>query len=115
MIFFSVWAIGNRRKSQIEMHNAYDSENANISDTLANIDSIKYFGKDKQIKSNYEKISDKTRVKLKHFYDTFNVFIAGHIIIAGIGTILIILFLPIEIIIFILNKSDSSVIYARKK
>ena len=29
--------------------------------------------------------------------------------------ILIILFLPIEIIIFILNKSDSSVIYARKK
>lgn len=52
-----------RKQNQI-VNRTEDIEKGNLSDIMTNIDSIKYFGKEKMIKQRYENLTQKTRDEL---------------------------------------------------
>ncbi|MDO8508269.1 MAG: ABC transporter ATP-binding protein [Nanoarchaeota archaeon] len=81
-----------QEKAQILANSAQDTEKANISDVFTNIDSIKYFGKEKFIKGRFKNLSEDTRDKLIRLWDYHRLFTMGESLILGIGTFFIIYF-----------------------
>ncbi len=79
-----------------EEYNTCDNlEKGNIADMFTNIDSIKYFGKNKYIKTKYKKLSTESRQKLCTYYSYFKYMDGSQALIIAIGTIAI-LFSPIK-------------------
>ncbi|MEA3414241.1 MAG: ABC transporter ATP-binding protein, partial [Nanoarchaeota archaeon] len=77
-------------------HNsAEDSEKGFVSDIFMNIDSIKYFGKERRIKYKFEKTLNNTRSKLIKDYSYYRWMSSGQMFILGIGTLFLIYF-PIK-------------------
>jgi ATP-binding cassette, subfamily B, heavy metal transporter len=77
---------------KLNLNDAQDSEKGFISDIFTNINSIKYFGKELDIKKRFEKKIDQTKnltVKWGGYYRWFE---AGQILILGIGTFFLIYF-----------------------
>ena len=74
-----------QKKPNVELNNKEDIEKANISDIFTNIDSIKYFGKEKQIKRRYFKISDITRRALVRNWNYHRWFSSGQVLILSAG------------------------------
>ncbi|MBD3319237.1 ATP-binding cassette domain-containing protein [Candidatus Woesearchaeota archaeon] len=68
-----------------------DREKGTIADFFTNIDSIKYFGKEKRIKKIYSKISENTKRALVHNWDYFRWLDSGQTTILSIGTLLILI------------------------
>lgn len=81
-----------QKPSNIESNQAEDREKGNIGDILTNIDSIKYFGKEENMKKKYEKLTEDSRTTLQRFYDYYRWFDAGHTFIIGVGTFLLMYF-----------------------
>lgn len=76
--------------ANLEVNSREDIEKANISDILTNIDSVKYFGKEKLIEKRYVNLSDKTReAQVKH-WDYFKWMSAGQSLILATGTFFLI-------------------------
>ncbi|MBM3247147.1 ABC transporter ATP-binding protein [Candidatus Pacearchaeota archaeon] len=71
---------------------AEDIEKGNIADIFTNIDSIKYFGKEKFIKNKYNKLSTNTIEKLMKAWDLWRVISFGQTLILGLGTITLLYF-----------------------
>jgi ATP-binding cassette subfamily B protein len=91
-VAYSVYIQRLQAPINLEVNRNEDVEKANISDIFTNIDSIKYFGKEKLIQKRYEKLSDQTRaVTVKH-WDYFRWMSAGQSLILAIGTLFVILF-----------------------
>ncbi len=63
-----------------------DFEKANVSDFLTNIDSIRYFAKERKIKSKYRSLTEKTKIKSLILWDYFKWMDAGQTAILSIGT-----------------------------
>ena len=74
---------------------AEDSEKGLFADIFTNIDSIKYFGKERLIKKRFEKAINNTRGKLIKNYNYYRWLASGQIFILGLGTLLLIYF-PIK-------------------
>ncbi|MBN2053054.1 ABC transporter ATP-binding protein [Candidatus Woesearchaeota archaeon] len=81
-----------QQASTLALNDAEDSEKANISDIFTNIDSIKYFGKEKNIKEKYAGIAERTRKALIRNWDYYRALDVGQSIIIGAGTFFIIYF-----------------------
>jgi len=81
-----------QQASTLALNDAEDTEKANISDIFTNIDSIKYFGKEENIKSKYAGIAETTRKALIRNWDYYRALDAGQSIIIGVGTFFIIYF-----------------------
>ncbi len=100
LLFFSALFIGftlfmqnKQKKANMLSNNASDFEKANISDFLTNIASIKYFGKQKAVRSRFKEITKKTLKAGLYHWDYFRWSSSGQMIIIGLaGTLL--LFIP---------------------
>jgi ATP-binding cassette subfamily B protein len=83
-----------QKKAHTEANAAEDFEKGNISDIFTNIDSIKYYGKEKLIKERYARLAEDTRVKRLRFWNYGKMFSVGISLIVGIGTFFI-FYLPL--------------------
>ncbi|MDP2907476.1 MAG: ABC transporter ATP-binding protein, partial [Nanoarchaeota archaeon] len=81
-----------QESSSIEYNTAEDIEKAGIADMLANIDSIKYFGKENFAKSKFKELSEETKEKTLRFWDYFRWLDAVHSLILTTGTFFLVYF-----------------------
>ena len=81
-----------QEKANIAAINAEDREKGNVSDFFTNIDSIKYFGKEKSIRTRFKKLSETTRVAMIRHWDYFRWLDSVQSLIISIGTFLLIYF-----------------------
>lgn len=91
-ILYGLYISEIQKPAHAAANDAEDREKGTISDVFANIDSIKYFGKEEVIQQRYVEIAEDVRVKRLKFWDYGKVFGSGQIIILGIGTILLLYF-----------------------
>ena len=97
MVFlgYSLFIQKLQEKPNLRFNKAEDIEKGNVGDIFTNIDSIKYFGKEKTIKQRFAKLTDNTRnLAVKH-WDYFRWFDSGHALILGVGVFLLVYF-PIK-------------------
>ncbi len=81
-----------QEEDSLEYNKKEDWEKANISDVFTNIDSIKYFGKEKFIESRYKKLSEDTKkIELK-LWNYFSWMSGGQTLILAVGTFLVVFF-----------------------
>lgn len=91
-IGYSLYINQIQRHTRLEANNAEDIEKGIISDVFANIDSVKYFGKEALIKRKYAKLASTTQKSFLKHWDYYRWFESGQIFILGIGTILLLYF-----------------------
>ncbi len=100
-IGYSYILIKKQEGAKLEANQKEDFEKANLSDFMTNIDSIKYFGKEKSIAKKFGVFIEDTRQAQVKNWNYFRWFDSGQLFIIGVGTFFLILF-PI---IALLNKS----------
>ncbi len=63
-----------------------DVERANLGDILANVDSVKYFGREEAVKRKFFDLTERTRLAFMRSWNYFRHSDAGQMVIIGIGT-----------------------------
>ena len=81
-----------QEKSNIEANRSEDVEKGNVADILTNIDSVKYYGKEKVMRNKFEKLSDTTRFFYLKNWDYFRWMSLGQNIILSLGTFFLLCF-----------------------
>ena len=94
-IVYSVIIQKAQEHSKLIHNSAEDFEKGFVSDIFTNIESVKYFGKERIIKSKFEKVIEDTRKKGLKNYRYYRWFGSGQFLILGIGTLFLIYF-PIK-------------------
>ena len=84
-----------QQDSKLKYNHFNDSEKGFVSDVFTNLDSIKYFGKEKNIGNLFSKIAGKTKIAMRKYWGYSQWFEAGHLFILGVGTFFLIYF-PIK-------------------
>ncbi len=95
LAIFLVYSLYLQRKMDLlnkTANAAEDLEKGNIADIFTNVDSIKYFGKEKTISNKYEKLSADTRNKTLTSWDAWRKISAGQSLILGSGTLILMVF-----------------------
>lgn len=88
---FSAYFVARQRKPNALYNNISDIEKANISDVFTNIESIKYFAKERDMQGRFFGISERTREIQEDFWDQFKMSEAGQYFIIGMGAFFLIL------------------------
>jgi ATP-binding cassette, subfamily B, heavy metal transporter len=83
---------------QYEYNRIEDIEKANMADIFANIDSVKYFGKEDRIKQRFANLARNTRENAVKFWDYQMMFRIGQAGILSIGTVLLLYFPLIKLL-----------------
>ncbi|MDP3882062.1 MAG: ABC transporter ATP-binding protein [Nanoarchaeota archaeon] len=91
-IGYSLVILRFQKASNIYKNKCDDIEKANVADIFTNIDSIKYFGKEANIRGRFAKLSTTTKKAAVKHWDYFRWFDAGHSLILIIGTFFLIYF-----------------------
>jgi len=91
-ISFSVIMQKAQEESRVIANKTEDIEKGNVGDIFTNIDSIKYFGKEKLIKNKYKKLSNNTKKAFLKTWDYHRWFSAGQSLILALGTFFVMLF-----------------------
>jgi ATP-binding cassette subfamily B protein len=94
-VAYSFYINNKLRVANALANDAEDDEKAVIGDVFTNIESIKYFGKEKTINKKYSDFSEKTRVATLKHWDFFRQLASVQIFIIGIG-IVALLFIPFK-------------------
>ncbi|MEK6951696.1 MAG: ABC transporter ATP-binding protein [Nanoarchaeota archaeon] len=81
-----------QQKANLRANEAEDIEKANVGDIFTNIDSIKYFGKEKFIKKRFEGLTNFTRRTSIFHWDYFRWLESGQSLILGVGTFFLLYF-----------------------
>jgi len=81
-----------QREANIAANDAEDDEKAHVSDMLMNVDSIKYFGKEKSVNRRFAKISRFTSDAFRRHWNFFRWLDPAQSIILAIGTFLLLYF-----------------------
>lgn len=81
-----------QRPSSMKANDIEDFEKGKLADTITNIDSIKYFGKEEYVKSNFKQITSNTKFWMKKNWDYYRMLDAGQTLILSIGTFLLLYF-----------------------
>ncbi len=81
-----------QRESNIAANDAEDDEKAHVSDMLMNVDSIKYFGKERIVKNKFKKVSLFTSATFRKHWNYFRWLDPGQSIILAVGTFLLLYF-----------------------
>ncbi len=97
-ILYSLFVSIKGEKHNVDMNITEDNEKAFISDTLINIETIKYFGKENNIKDIYFMLGNTTRKKQLRFWNFSKWLATGHNIIIDFFTIIIIALAIIRLI-----------------
>jgi len=91
-ILFSFYVNESQKKSNALYNNISDLEKANIADVFTNVDSIKYFAKEKETNSRFNEISEKTKELQLNFWNHYKTLESGQLLIVGLGTFFLIFF-----------------------
>ncbi len=89
---FSLFIQGKRNVLRVKSNLADDNEKAGISDVFTNIDSIKYFGREKWIAGMFGKLAKKTELSNFNLWKSVSWATCGQISIVALGTVLLLLF-----------------------
>lgn len=89
LVIYSFYIQRLQEKSSIIANQKEDIEKGNLADFFTNIDSIKYYGKEKTINKTYSKLSEETRLAYLKNWDYFRLMRVGQILITSIGTLLL--------------------------
>jgi len=81
-----------QQKSNLMSNEADDNEKASISDIFTNIESIKYFGKESNIKNRYARLIEITRAATLRHWNYFKWLELGQSLVLGIGTFFLLYF-----------------------
>jgi ATP-binding cassette, subfamily B, heavy metal transporter len=95
MITFILFNYKRQRKSEksnIIFNKTEDVEKGNVADFFTNIDSIRYFGKEKFVNKRYTNLTQKTKTKALINWDFWSFTSAGQGLILSVGTFLLIYF-----------------------
>ena len=79
-----------QESSSIIANQKEDLEKGNMADFFTNVDSIKYYGKERIINKKYSDLSEETRLAYLKNWDYFRLMRVGQAIIIGSGTLLLI-------------------------
>jgi len=90
MIIFSFTIQRLQEDSSIVANETEHNEKGSMSDFFTNIDSIKYYGKEKIINKKFEDLIDKTKYAFLRNWDYFRIMRVGQSIILGLGTFILI-------------------------
>lgn len=90
-IAFSMVMNEKQRRSNALYNNMSDLEKGNIADVFTNIDSIKYFAKEKDVKTRFGELSEKTKELQLDFWNYYKLLESGQLLIVGLGTFFLIL------------------------
>jgi ATP-binding cassette subfamily B protein len=91
-IAFSFLMNERQRRVNALYNNMSDLEKGNISDVFTNIESIKYFAKEKDVQNRYAALSEKTKELQLDFWNSYKLMESGQLLILGLGTFFLILF-----------------------
>ncbi|OGJ12938.1 hypothetical protein A3K82_01600 [Candidatus Pacearchaeota archaeon RBG_19FT_COMBO_34_9] len=91
-IFFSYFMQVISQESNVRANDAEDVERGNISDFFTNIDSIKYYGKEKNIKKKFEEIINNTKNAFMKNWGYHRWLDSGNSILIGAGTLILLIF-----------------------
>lgn len=102
-IFYSYFIQNLQQSFKLQFNSSQDIERGMISDVFTNIDSIKYFGKEKDIKKRFFLLSKNTKSSALKYWGYYRWFDAGQTFILGLGIFALIYFPLIQF----LNKDIS--------
>ncbi|MBI2667601.1 ABC transporter ATP-binding protein [Candidatus Woesearchaeota archaeon] len=91
-VVYSIFIQNKQKLYNLIRNEKEDNEKAYISNVMTNIDSIKYFGKEKYIKNRFKRISYITGKALLKFWNYFVWLDLGQSIILGIGIFFLVYF-----------------------
>jgi ATP-binding cassette, subfamily B, heavy metal transporter len=97
-VTFSLIINKSMQRANMRANNAEDFEKGQISDIFTNIESIKYFGKEENIKKKYKGIGEETQRLVVKAWDYYRWQSAGNGILLGIATLLIIYFPVVKLL-----------------
>lgn len=97
-IAFSLFMINRQKKANVASNDAEDVEKGLISDIFTNIDSIKYFGKEKVIQDKYSKFAEKAKTTKVAHWDYYRTLEAGQLFIVSLGTLAVVYFSIIKLL-----------------
>lgn len=85
-----------QQNANIKANEAEDFEKGNMGDIFTNVDSIKYFGKEKFIEHKFENITKNTKIAVLNNWNYFRWLDSGQALILGLGTFFLIYFSMIK-------------------
>ncbi len=91
-IAFSFYINEKQKRSNALYNNISDMEKANIADVFTNVDSIKFFAKEKETNQRFWEISQKTKELQLNFWNHYRTLESGKLLIVGLGTFFLIFF-----------------------
>ncbi len=91
-IAFSFLMNEKQRRVNALYNNMSDLEKGNISDVFTNIESIKYFAKENDVKNRYAALSGKTKELQLDFWNSYKLMESGQLLILGLGSFFLIFF-----------------------
>ncbi|MFH1500554.1 MAG: ABC transporter ATP-binding protein [archaeon] len=91
-VLYSVFIQNWQKDPSLRANRTEDIEKGQMADYFTNIDSVKYFGKEKAIKNKYNKLTAATRRAWINFEGYYRWWDFGHSLIIGLGTFFLILF-----------------------
>lgn len=86
-LIYSIYILVKQRKFNIVANNKEDIEKATISNIFTNIDSVKYFGKEKQVINKFSNVIKDTKKAFLVYWKYFNWLESIQAIILGVGTL----------------------------
>jgi ATP-binding cassette, subfamily B, heavy metal transporter len=81
-----------QKPSSMKANDIEDFEKGKLADTITNIDSIKYFGKEKYVKNKFKQFTGDTKFWMKKNWDYYRLLDGGQTLILSIGTFLLLYF-----------------------
>jgi ATP-binding cassette subfamily B protein len=91
-IAFSFLMNEKQRRANALYNNMSDLEKGNISDVFTNIESIKYFAKERDVQNRYAALSKKTKELQLDFWNSYKLMESGQLLILGLGSFFLIFF-----------------------
>lgn len=110
-ISYGIFISNLQKPLHIATYTSEDFEKGNIADFFTNIDSIKYFGKEKLIKEKYAKLAEDVRNKTRRFWAFSRYFSSGQSLILSVGTFFVIYFPMINFLNGGISLGDLAFIY----
>lgn len=111
-IGYSIYTQNKSKPFGAVYHKTEDIEKSNVADFLMNIDSIRYFGKEKNVQAKFKKLSENSKKTAIRYENVFSQLTAGQLFILGIGLFFLMYFPIIEFLEGALSIGDIVFIYA---
>ncbi|HXL72291.1 MAG TPA: ABC transporter ATP-binding protein, partial [bacterium] len=91
-ILFSLYINEKQKRANALYNNISDMEKGNVADVFTNVDSIKYFAKEREAGSRFWEISEKTRELQLDFWNHYRTLESGQLLIVGLGVFFLVFF-----------------------